>query len=161
MRSHQPDTQHGEQLVKVDRFCNVIGRSRFDALGAIPFHRLGCHGNNGQRAELRDLADGPHGFVAVHLRHHDVHQDAVNARRVAQHLDPRAAILRVNDFQPMLFEYGGERKNVAHVVVHHQDALSGKPGVCAANGTEDVPLRIGEIHLGAMEEKYSLLKQTL
>ena len=74
----------------------------------------------GSERNSRNLADGPHGFVAVHLRHHDVHQHQIDIRRLLQQLDAGAAVFGVHHFQIVIFQQAGERENIAHVVVHHQ-----------------------------------------
>ena len=108
MAAYQPDAQHREQLVQIDRLGNVIRGAGFDALGAVSLHRLRGHRDDRQRPELGDLPDRAHGFVAVHLRHHDIHQDAIHARRLEQRLDTGAAILGVNHLQIMLLQNAGQ-----------------------------------------------------
>src|SRR3954454_2384386 len=70
----QPHAQRREQLLGVNRLGEIIGSTRFQALLAIAFHRLGGERDDGQASERRLLADYSHGLIAVHLRHHDVHE---------------------------------------------------------------------------------------
>src|SRR5438477_805526 len=83
----QPAAQHGEQMQAVHRLRQVVPGARGDALLAVALHRLRGHRDDrqvGAAVELADLADGGD---AVHLRHHDVHQDDVDVGIVLHDVD--------------------------------------------------------------------------
>src|SRR5947209_5385795 len=88
----RPEADELHQLVGFDRLGQVVGRARLDALLAIFLERLGGDGDDRQRLVRRVLPDGAHGLVAVHLRHHHVHQDHVDVRVALQRLDAVAAV---------------------------------------------------------------------
>ena len=128
-------------------------------LARSPFIALAVTAMMGKRSELGDLADRPHGFVTVHLRHHDVHQNAIDARCLEQRLDAGAAVLGVNHLQVMLLQNTGQCKDVADVVVHHQYLLARQRNVVAADGCQNGPLIVGEVGVGAMQEQHGLFQQ--
>src|SRR5438132_11739637 len=74
----QPDAQEGEQLLRIDRLGDIVRGAGFDTLLPVSLHGLGCQSNDRQQPKPFRLADGPHRFVAVHDRHHDVHQYDIN-----------------------------------------------------------------------------------
>src|SRR5262249_10137520 len=82
-----PNPENGKELFEIDWFGDVVRSSRLNTLGAIPLHRLGRNRNDRQRSELRDIAYRPHGLIPVHLRHHDIHQNTVDARGVHEQID--------------------------------------------------------------------------
>jgi hypothetical protein len=86
----QPHPHQRQQLGHIDRLGDVVRGAGVDALVAIAFHRLGGERDDGQRMEGGDLADRAHGVVAVHLRHHDVHQHDVDAGVGLQYVDAMA-----------------------------------------------------------------------
>ena len=59
----------------VHRLGQILRCACFETLLAVALHRFRGERDDGQAAELRVLPDDLHGFVAVHLGHHDVHQD--------------------------------------------------------------------------------------
>ena len=65
-----------------------------------------------------------HRFVAVHFRHHDVHQDNVEVRAFVQRFQGFAAVVGEVDIEAQLFQLGGQRIDIAHVVVHQQQLLA-------------------------------------
>src|SRR6266704_3475259 len=88
-----PDTEHGEELFEVDRLGDVIGCAGLHTLPPVSLHGFGGEGDNRKRAEIGYLADRKHGFVTIHIGHHDVHQNKVNAANPLQNLDARASVL--------------------------------------------------------------------
>src|SRR4051794_41519744 len=71
----EPDAHEGEELVDIDRLRDVVGGPRGNALLAVPLHRLSSEGHDRKLFKLRHRAHRSRRLVAVHLRHHDVHQD--------------------------------------------------------------------------------------
>ncbi len=161
MAADHPDAQHREELFQIHRLGNVIGRARLDALGAVALHRLGGQSDDRKRAESGDLPDRPHGFVAVHLRHHDVHQHQIDVRRLLQQLDAGAAIFGVHHFQIVIFQQTGERENIANVVVHHQHLLAEQRQVGFAQLFQDPALLRRQIGFGAMQQQHGFIEQPL
>ncbi len=70
------------------------------------------------------LADRPRRLVAVHLWHHDVHQDDVDLRRRTQDVERLAAVLGPNHVHVPALQHAGQSEDVAHVVVDDQDLLA-------------------------------------
>src|SRR5437870_210391 len=70
--SARPEADELHQLVAVHRLGQVVGGTGYDATVPIFLQGLGGDGDDRQRFVGRVLADGPHGLVAVHLRHHHV-----------------------------------------------------------------------------------------
>ena len=108
-----------------------------------------------------DLAHGLHRLVAVHLRHHDVHQDEVDVRVRAERLDPVPAVLGEDDLHAVRLEHGGEREDVAHVVVDDQHLLALEHRLGAVELLEHAPLRLRQPRLDAVEEERRLVEQPL
>src|SRR5579864_764808 len=67
-----------EELLDVDRLGDVVGCAGVDALLPVALHGPGGDGDDGQPGVLGHAADGAGGLVAVHPRHHHVHQDEVD-----------------------------------------------------------------------------------
>src|SRR5206468_12205870 len=111
----QPNTQQRKQLVCVHWFCDVIRRPGLEAFLPVSFHCFGREGKDGKCTQLQILADLAYGFVAVHFRHHDVHEDDAQIRRGFDDLDRLAAIGCGQDLHVLVFKQRGERKNVAHI----------------------------------------------
>src|SRR6476620_10227311 len=91
----QPDSHQRKELVGVDRLRYVVGGPRGDRLLAIALHCLRREGDDRQLLERLIAADDPHRLVAVHARHHDVHQDEVDLRMLPQELDAVLPVLGV------------------------------------------------------------------
>ena len=87
----EPHAQEREQLVCVDRLGDVNGRTSLEALLPVAFHRLRRECEDRQCAELLFFPDAAHRLVAVHARHHDVHQHHAEIRCPLNQLDGLAA----------------------------------------------------------------------
>ena len=93
-RRRQPRLEGREELGGVDRLRNVVVGAGIDAALALAGRHLAGDGDDRERLELLDRPDGADGLVAVHDRHHDVHQDDVDVRlrsRVAMASAPLSA----------------------------------------------------------------------
>src|SRR5258705_11741889 len=75
----QPGLENAQQLLAVDRLGKIIPRARLDATLTVSLHRLRRHRDARQVLAPADLADLAHGLDAVHLPHHNVHPDHVEA----------------------------------------------------------------------------------
>src|SRR5579863_3664430 len=69
-----------EQPIDVDRFGEIVGSTRLQALFAIVFQRLGGHRDDRLVAAGCVGTDRADGLVAVLARHHDVHQHQIDRR---------------------------------------------------------------------------------
>ena len=76
---------------------------------------------SGTSASCGRLADLLHGFVAVHVGHHDVDQSDVNAGRLLENDDAVLAALGVEDLGVIALEDAGQRIDVADVVIDDED----------------------------------------
>src|SRR5450759_1385108 len=94
--SVQPDPKQRNELLRVDRLGDVVGRARLHALLPVALHGLRRQGDDRKVLELLHTADPLRGLESVHLRHHDVHHHDVDIALVLlQHLDAFAAALRI------------------------------------------------------------------
>ena len=110
-----------------DGLGDVVGGAGLEALLAVALHRLGGERDDRQRAELRVVADLPHRLVAVHLRHHDVHQhERRGPGRCGSARSPRGPSSRSRRCMPWRSSRLDEREDVADVVVDDQHALAGQ-----------------------------------
>src|SRR6266404_2157859 len=55
--------KQGDQARRIDRFGEIVGRSRLEAFLAVALHGLGGQGDDRQRAKALVLPDAPHGLV--------------------------------------------------------------------------------------------------
>src|ERR1051326_1931715 len=101
------ESQQRKQSVNVGRFRDVIGGPCLHAFFAIAFHGFRSHGNDWRRCESAHVANLAYGFIAVDIGHHDVYQNSIHIRRMAQQLDTIPAILRKNNFHLIPFEEAG------------------------------------------------------
>ena len=127
----EPDPQQRDQAPDVEGLRDVVRRAGRDALLAVALHRLGGQGDDRQRGVARVGADAPHRLVAVHLRHHHVHQDEVDLGMAVEHLERVAPVLGVEHAHALGLERAGDGVDVAHVVVDHQDRPPGEGRVAA------------------------------
>ena len=59
----------------------------------------------------------------------------------------------------MLFEHGGEREDIADVVIDHQHLFAGKSGVVPTDRRENLPLRLGKIRFRAVQEEHRFVEE--
>ena len=78
----------------------------------------------GRRRNAGLLPDRLDGLVAVHLRHHDVHQRDRDVRRRLERRDRLAPGRRREHLHPAPLEHAAEREDVPHVVVDDQHRLA-------------------------------------
>src|SRR5882724_10944805 len=121
----QPDPYQREQDLDVQGFGDVVVGAGFDAQSAIVAHGLGGQSDDWYPAPtLAARADAPHGFQAVHLRHHDVHQYQVDVWVALEMLECFATVARDEQFGALGLQDTTQREDVAHVVFGDQDALA-------------------------------------
>ena len=68
-------------VLAAEGFGKVVAHPCCTATLAFFGHGVGCQGNDRQIFELIKLPDRSDRFVAIHLRHHDVHQHRVDSGR--------------------------------------------------------------------------------
>ena len=100
-----------------------------------------------------------HRFVAVHLRHHDVHQDNVEVRALIQRFQGFAAVVGKVDIEAQLFQLGGQRVNIAHVVVHQQQLFTLENVVAVLNQLRVAAPVGGQGGFQPVQEQGRLIKQ--
>ncbi len=85
----------------------------FDALLAVPLHRLRRQRDDRRRRVARQPADAAHRLVPVDARHHHVHQDHVDVRVGRQLLDAVGAVVGVRHRhpEPLLEPPSGQRRS--------------------------------------------------
>src|SRR5882762_6059291 len=133
---NQPGPQHRDELVRVDRFREVVPGSRLDALLAVPLHRLCGYRDDREVAEAPYFSDRPRRVQAVHFRHHHVHEHDVDAGIALENRDRLAAGFRRQGDQMMLLEGAGQGKNIPDVIVDDQDPASAE-GLVAVVQVQD------------------------
>ena len=84
----------------------------------------------GSAAKLRHRADRPRRLVAVHLGHHDVHQDEVDVGvGLAAPRAPSRPFSAKTHVHPVRLQRARQREDVAHVVVDDQHLAARQHGV--------------------------------
>jgi len=84
-----------------------------------------------QVGTLRHGADRGRRGVAVHLRHHHVHQDEIDVLVGPQHPEALVPVGCVDDGEPVQLKDAGDREGVAQVIVNDQDAPAAQAVVCS------------------------------
>ena len=85
-------------------------------------------------------ADFAHRLVAVHLGHHDVHEHDAQVGRSLNDLDGAPAVGRADHVHLVVLEQGGEREDVARVVVDHEHLAAAQDFLRAVEPLEHVLL---------------------
>src|SRR6266436_1501717 len=70
----QPHAQSREKLVRIDWFRQIFRCAGLETLFAVALHGLSREGDNGKTTKSRVLSNHLHSFIAIHFRHHDIHQ---------------------------------------------------------------------------------------
>src|SRR5687767_2565990 len=107
------------------------------------------------------LADATGGFIAVHLRHHHVHQYDVDLGIVVQHPQRVVAVLGVLHVHLVTLEDAGQGNDVADVVVDDQRLLAFERRVAAVQLIEQPLLLWRQRAFHAMQEQRGLVEQPL
>ena len=125
----------------------MIVHAGLAALPALPGHRVGGHGDDGQPRQAGVAADVAGGLEAVHLGHLEVHQDQVEGVRGAglQHGDGEAPVVGHLHGGALLFEQAPGDELVDVVVFDQQDAQAGQRRRAGGRG------RAGRRRLGEVE----------
>src|SRR3954465_6338024 len=91
-----------------------------------------------------NLTDGPSGVEPIELRHHDVHQNDVDIRRVMEDLNRIPSGLRREYMHIIPLQHARKSENVADIVVHDQHALAIEHRVVFMKLLQDFALLVGE-----------------
>ena len=126
-----------------------------------PFIALAVTAMIGRLPEPGHLPDRPHRLVAVHLRHHDVHQHDVDVGRLLQPRDAVPAALGVDHLHLAPLQEGGQREDVADVVVDDQHRAAGERRIGPVELLEHPPLALGQPGRDPVEEERGLVEQPL
>src|ERR1700681_576683 len=159
-RDVQPDANECDELVDVDGLGDVLRGTGREALLAVALHRLRGEREDREISPLVTGADAPDRLVAVHLRHHDVHQHDVDLRVRAQQPDRVGAGLRGEDVHLEVLERAAQRVDVASVVVGDEDRAAferARVGRAAVHR----PLDLGQPGLDLVEKIRCLFDQPL
>ena len=102
-----------------------------------------------------------HGLVAVHFRHHDVHENHAQVGRGLDEVDGLPAVGGADHFNSMALEQRGEGEDIAGVVVHHEHFAPVQDLVGAVQPLEQLLFFHRQVGHDAMEEQRGLVQQPL
>ncbi len=120
-------------------------------------HGLCCEGDNRKFFPFAPFAYFLHGCDAVHLGHHDIHQNEINlVLRILQSGFERSdcfkPVPRDPEFHAATFQHAREGENIPNIVFDHEDAAPLKGCVAIARFLYH-PLLLGwEVGYDLMEE---------
>ena len=155
----QPHPQRRHQLLNVYRLRQIVGGARFEAFLTIAFHGLGGQRQNRQPPIGRIRANRLNGFIAIHARHHDVHQHDRDVAARAQHGDRLAAGRGREHFHAAPLEHAAQGKDVARVIVDQQHGASNQIFIRAVQAFQHALLALRQIGDHAMQEQRRLIQQ--
>src|SRR6516225_1569745 len=157
----QPHTDCEKQLFGIDRFGKVVGRAGFEAFFAVALHRLGSQRDDGKPGEQGILPDDANRLVAVHLRHHDIHQNNCDFRVRSDQRDGLAARGRSQHLHAAPLQDTAQRKDVAGVVVHKQGGLANQVIVGTVQLLQHSLLLGGQFRDDPVQEQRGFVEQPL
>ena len=115
----------------------------------------------GSFGHVGHLPDFARGLQAVHLGHHDVHQDEVDARACLELPQRLPAVARDLDLGALGLEHAGQREDVPHVVLDDQDALALEDGLAVPRVLQHPLLVGGQLGFDLVQEERHLVEQPL
>ena len=127
----------------------------------ISFHGFGGKRDDRKVLEIIHRADRADCFIAIHLRHHDVHQNRINPGRRLQQIDALLAILSVHNLHVVRLKRAGEGKDVAHIVIDDQHPAIGQNRITPVQLFDHLPLRLRQVRVDAVQEEGGLSQQSL
>src|SRR5665213_4046565 len=115
----QPYTYQGQKLLYVERLGDIVIGACGEALFLVIFHGFSGKRNDWKLAPLVAFTDFVHRRDAIHLGHHDVHQDEVDGTRgivhaVNQRSDRLVAIARYFDLCALGLKQTREREYISN-----------------------------------------------
>src|SRR5205814_10598363 len=100
---------------------DVIGSDGGNALVAVTLHRLGRKRDDWKRPEPLHGANRLGRLVAIHLGHHQIHQNRIDVGILVELLERLISVLREADHHAVIFQHARQRENVADVVVDYKN----------------------------------------
>jgi hypothetical protein len=76
----EPHAQGGEKLLRVYRLGEIVHSASLQAFFALALHRFCRQSDDGQLSALALFPDRLHRLIAIHLWHHNVHQNNCDLR---------------------------------------------------------------------------------
>src|SRR5690242_6846601 len=156
----QPYPHQTQQLLRIDWLCDIVGGARGDALFTIALHRFRRQRDDRQIAQLRNLTNRARRLVAVHLRHHHVHEHEIDVRRSFQQIDRVLAVLGERDAHAVIIEHGRQREDVSNIIIDDEHVLAGEDGVGVVQALEHAPLVLRQLRFDSVQEQRRLVEQT-
>ena len=100
-------------------------------------------------------------LVAVHFRHHDVHQHDAQIGIILDDFNRLPPVRRADDFHLVIFQNRRERKNVSRIVVHHERLAPAQRLVGIVQPREHLLFRFRQTRHDAMQEQRRFVEQTV
>src|ERR1700734_1801130 len=116
----EPHSQRREELLGIDGFRQILGSPSLKTLLTISFHCLRREGNNWQSPERSVLPNHLHSLIAIHFRHHDIHEDDRDVRSGFEFGNGFASGSGGDYGHAPAFNNTAKSEDVAHVVVDDQ-----------------------------------------
>ena len=159
--SRHPSPHDGKQIRQIYGLSHIIGSPGLQAFFTIAFHGFGRQCDDRQRADTRKLANGPGGLVAIHLRHHDVHEHEFRVRVLLQDFNAASAGFRVNHANVMVLQSAGQSENIAEIIVDDQYLPARQVRIDVADICQYALLARTQAVLHSMQKDDRLIQQTL
>src|SRR5580704_9578495 len=166
MRSllRHPYPQERQEFLNIQGLGDVvIGTSR-KASFLVVHHGLRSESNDRQLAPLVTLADLSRRSDAIHLGHHDVHQDKIDrARRIARasgkHFESLPAVACNLNLCALRLEEARKRKDVSDVVLHYEDTAAVERRVAITRSSQHYLPLDRQLRLYLVQEESNLIQQ--
>ena len=107
---------------------------------------------------MRILPNDAHGLVAVHFRHHDIHQNDRYVRSGFEKSNRFAPGSSGQNCHPATFQDAAERKNISDIIVDHQHLLANQCLIGAVQAIEHVLFFRGKVGNDSVQEKRRFIK---
>ena len=101
-----------------------------------------------------------HSLIAVHFRHHDIHEYDGHSGRGLEHVDGFAAGACRQHFHAAPLQYAAQGEYVPHVIIDHKNGLAYQIFVGAVQPLDHTLLLDGQVRHHAVQEQCCLIQQT-
>ena len=98
-------------------------------------------------------------FIPVHLGQHDIHQYQINIRILIQTFEGFFPILSYQYLHPLFLKSTGDRKHIAHVIIHQQYFFIFKYQFFIVDHPEYLSFFFRKIRFNTMQEQSGLIKE--